>query len=102
MSNLARILAVVALILWPASALANMPPPEPEAPPAQQGDPNAPATIDAPPVPTEPAPVADPTDTAPPAAMEEGGSSMGTIVGVIAFLAVAAGAGYWFMNRNRA
>jgi len=25
---------------------------------------------------------------------------MGTIIAVIAFLAVAAGAGYWFMNRK--
>ncbi|MBL8781591.1 MAG: hypothetical protein JNL06_11705, partial [Alphaproteobacteria bacterium] len=37
------------------------------------------------------------TAEAPPA---ESSSNMGTIIGVIAFLVVAAGAGYWFMNRK--
>jgi hypothetical protein len=88
----------------PAAPTVNdAPPAEPEAPAPENpiAPTDTPEAVEA--APPEPAPAA--AETTEPAVITEtpetaGGSNMGTIIGVIAFLAVAAGAGYWFMNRK--
>jgi hypothetical protein len=91
----------------------DAPPPAPENPVAPTDTPEA-VEGATPPAPTEgvpPAAVGDtPSAPAAEAAAEttleyqqetaSSGSNMGTIIGVIAFLAVAGGAAYWFMNRK--
>jgi cobalamin biosynthesis Mg chelatase CobN len=86
-------------------------PPAPENPVAPTDTPEAvegstPSTEPAPEVPDAAAATVETTDAAAETTTEynqevaTSGNNMGTIIGVIAFLAVAAGAGYWFMNRK--
>jgi len=86
-------------------------PPAPENPIAPTDTPEAvegstPSTEPAPEAPDAAAATVETTDAAAETTTEynqevaSSGSNMGTIIGVIAFLAVAAGAGYWFMNRK--
>jgi hypothetical protein len=70
----------------------------------EQVEGSTPSTEPAPEVPDAAAATVETTDAAAvsetPPETASSGSNMGTIIGVIAFLAVAAGAGYWFMNRK--
>lgn len=117
MLRLTAVAAILALAIAP--AWANVAPPE-EPPPAAPAA-ETPATPDAPSS-TEPPEVMEgttpPVETAPEAPTAEAaaettdaaavteapaeasGSNTGTIIGVLALLAAAAGAGYWFMNRK--
>ena len=126
MLTLARLAAIVALMLWPAAAIANVPPPEedqPTAPTTQPTDPNAPVINDAPPAASDqPTPPTNPVGDAPPEAVQQpaaapadaptdaaaptadapaasAGPSTGLIIGVgavIIFLVI--GGAMWFMR----
>ena len=93
--------------------VANMAPPEPQSPPADpaaapavpettpEAAPPAPDVPTAPEAPPEPAaaheaPLPPPDQSAPAAGM---GSGM--LIGIVAAIAVAGAAGFWFMRRNK-